>query len=279
MPWLAAYGNHDGLLQGPIALSPLLDTLAVGSRKILGLAPNFTVLQLFAALGGDRTLFHQLINGPSRPVTPDKNRRLLSRSETVGEYFKTTGKPVGHGFTHANRAHGTAYYTFLSGGVRCIVLDSVNPNGGPNGSLDQPQLNWLTSLLDANSKTRLRSDGVREPAGGKDHLIVMFSHHTLETMDNMTPGANAPGARILGPQLQQLLLQHPNVVAWVNGHTHVNNIIAHRRPSGWQAAEVSGRSTQPRTSTSPSSPGSWNWSTIATGRCQSSARSSTRSRL
>jgi metallophosphoesterase (TIGR03767 family) len=235
LPWLAAYGNHDGLLQGPIALSPLLDTLAVGSRKILGLAPNFTVLQLFAALGGDPTLFHQLINGPSRPVTPDKNRRLLSRSETVGEYFKTTGKPVGHGFTHANRTHGTAYYTFSSGGVRCIVLDTVNPNGGPNGSLDQPQLNWLTSLLDANSKTRLRSDGVREPAGGKDHLIVMFSHHTLETMDNMTPGAKAPGARILGPQLQQLLLQHPNVVAWVNGHTHVNNIIAHRRPSGWQA--------------------------------------------
>jgi metallophosphoesterase (TIGR03767 family) len=236
LPWLSAYGNHDGLLQGPIALSPLANELAIGSRKILGPPPGFNLAKLFAALGGDPTLFDQLINGPTtRPVTPDKNRRLLSRAETVAEYFKTTGKPVGHGFTHANRTQGTAHYTFLSGGVRCIVLDTVNINGGPDGSLDQAQLNWLTSLLDANSTVRLRSDGVRERAGGRDHLILIFSHHTLETMDNTTTGTKAPGKRVLGDQVQQLLLQHPNVIAWVNGHTHVNNIIAHRRPSGWQA--------------------------------------------
>ena len=235
LPWLTAYGNHDGLLQAYAAPSPLGDQLAVGSRKILGMPPNFTVPQLLAALGGDPTLFNQLINGLTRRVTPDKNRRLLSRSETIEEYFKTTSKPVGHGFTHANRAHGTAYYTFLSGGVRCIVLDTVNPNGASNGSLDQTQLNWLTSLLDANSKVRLRSDGVREHAAGKDHLIVIFSHHTIATMNNATTGTKAPGPRILGDQLQQLLLQYPNVVGWVNGHTHVNNIIPHRRPSSWQA--------------------------------------------
>jgi metallophosphoesterase (TIGR03767 family) len=236
LPWLSAYGNHDGLLQGPIALSPVANELAIGSRKILGPPQGFTLPQLFAALGGDPTLFSQLINGPAtRPVTPDKNRRLLTRAQTVAEYFKTTGKPVGHGFTHANRAHGTAYYTFLSGGVRCIVLDTVNINGNPDGSLDQTQLNWLTSLLNTNSKVRLRSDGARERAGGKDHLIMIFSHHTLETMDNATTGTKAPGKRILGDQVTQLLLQHPNVIAWVNGHTHVNNIIPHRRPSGWQA--------------------------------------------
>jgi hypothetical protein len=115
------------------------------------------------------------------------------------------------------------------------VLDTVNPNGASNGSLDQTQLNWLTSLLDANSKVRLRSDGVREHAAGKDHLIVIFSHHTIATMNNATTGTKAPGLRILGDQVQQLFLQYPNVVGWVNGHTHVNNIIPHRRPSSWQA--------------------------------------------
>ena len=168
-------------------------------------------------------------------MTADKNRRLLTRAQTVAEYFTTTGKSVGHGFTHANRTHGTAYYTFLSSGVRCIVLDTVNINGNPNGSLDEAQLAWLTTLLNTNSRVRLRSDGARERAGGTDHLIMIFSHQTLETMDNAITGTKAPGERILGDQLQQLLLQHPNVIAWVNGHTHVNNIIPHRRPSGWQA--------------------------------------------
>ncbi|MGA2037104.1 MAG: TIGR03767 family metallophosphoesterase, partial [Acidimicrobiales bacterium] len=220
LPWLTAYGNHDGLLQGDLAPSPLADKYAIGSRKILGLPPNLTLGDLLTALGGNPTLFDQLINGPTRPITPDKNRRILTRGETVAEYFKTTRRPVGHGFTHANRTHGTAYYTFLSGGVRCIVLDTVNPNGDDDGSLDQTQLNWLTSLLNANSKMRLRSDGVREGAAGKDRLIVIFSHHTIATMDNPTTGPQAPGTRILGDQVQQLLLQYPNVVAWINGHTH-----------------------------------------------------------
>lgn len=234
LPWLTAYGNHDGLLQGNLAPSPLVDKYAIGSRKILGLAPNLTLGDLLAALGGNPTSFDQLINGPTRPITPDENRRILTRAETVAEYFKTTRRPVGHGFTHANRTHGTAYYTFLSGAVCCIVLDTVNPNGDDDGSLDQTQLNWLTSLLDANSKVRLTSDGVLEGAPGKDRLIVIFSHHTIATMDNPTTGPQAPGTRILGDQVQQLLLQYPNVVAWINGHTHVNNIIPHRRPSNWQ---------------------------------------------
>jgi metallophosphoesterase (TIGR03767 family) len=234
LPWLTAYGNHDGLLQGNLAPSALANSVAVGSRKILGLAPGFTLAELLSALSGNPALFNQLINGPTRPVTPDKRRRILSRSETVTEYFKTTGTPVGHGFTPANRRTGTAYYTFLSGDVRCIVLDTVNPNGDADGSIDETQLKWLTSLLNANSKVRLSSNGTRERAPGKDHLIMMFSHHTSATMDNATTGAKAPGKRIVGDQVQQLLLRYPNVVAWVNGHTHVNNVIAHRRPSGWK---------------------------------------------
>jgi hypothetical protein len=43
-------------------------------------------------------------------------------------------------------------------------------------------------------------------------------------MDNTTTGTKAPGKRILGDHVQQLLLQHPNVIAWINGHTQVNNI-------------------------------------------------------
>ena len=233
LPWMSAYGNHDGLLQGNLAPSPVTRSYTVGSKKILGLPPGFGITQLLEGLNGNPTLFDQLINGATRPITPDKKRRLLSRSETVAEYFKTTGRPLGHGFTQANRNNGTAHYTFRSGAVRCIVLDTVNPNGEQDGSLDEKQFDWLTSRLNANSKVRLTATGAREHAHGTDHLIVLFSHHTIATMDNSTTGSRAPGKRILGDEVQQLLLRYPNVVAWVNGHTHVNNIIPHVRPSGW----------------------------------------------
>jgi hypothetical protein len=37
---------------------------------------------------------------------------------------------------------------------------------------------------------------------------------------------------VLGDAVVAELLKHPNVVAWVNGHTHSNRILAHRRRSG-----------------------------------------------
>jgi metallophosphoesterase (TIGR03767 family) len=233
MPWMTAYGNHDGLVQGNVAPSRVVNDIAVGHRKILGLPPGFGLADLLEGLNGNPSKLLQLVNGPGRRVTPDKNRRLLSRAETIAEYFKTTGRPVGHGFTQGNRKHGTAHYTFVSDKVRCIVLDTVNPNGESNGSIDEAQLRWLRALLDANSRTRLTADGRREAAPGKDHLIVLFSHHTIGSMDNATAGTRAPGRRVLGDEVLQLLLRYPNVVAWVNGHTHVNHIIPHRRPAGW----------------------------------------------
>jgi metallophosphoesterase (TIGR03767 family) len=234
MPWITAYGNHDGLLQGNLAPSALAQGYAVGSRKLLGLPAGFTLTQLLEALGGNPTLFNQLVTGPSRPATADPKRQILSRKQTVAEYFKTSGTPVGHGFTPANRARGTAYYTFVRSEVRCIVLDTVNPNGDANGSIDEAQLTWLTGLLNANSKVRLSPHGARQHAGGRDRLIMLFSHHTISTMDNSVTGARAPGRRVLGDELQQLLLRYPNVVAWVNGHTHVNHIVPHKRPSSWK---------------------------------------------
>jgi metallophosphoesterase (TIGR03767 family) len=235
LPWLTAYGNHDGLLQGNLAPSALAQGYAVGAHKLLGLPAGFTLTQLLQALGGNPTLFNQLVTGPSRPATPDNGRRILSRPETIAEYFKTSGTPVGHGFTAANRKHGTAYYTFLQSEVRCIVLDTVNPNGDADGSIDPAQLTWLTKLLDANSRLRLSPTGARQHAGGTDRLIMIFSHHTIATMTNTATGAKAPGKRVLGDELQTLLLRYPNVVAWVNGHTHVNHVIAHQRPSSWKA--------------------------------------------
>jgi hypothetical protein len=106
------------------------------------------------------------------------------------------------------------------------VLDTVNEHGGWQGSLDTGQLSWLVAEL-------------RECAA---RPVLLFSHHPLETMVN---DLRPPGARrrVLGPELRDVLLAHPCVIGWVNGHTHVHAIQAVREdgaPGGfWQITTAS----------------------------------------
>jgi metallophosphoesterase (TIGR03767 family) len=168
-----------------------------------------------------------LLTAPARSVTPDPERRILTRTETVKEHFTTGGLPLGHGFTAQNVTDGTAYYAFdPSPLARAIVLDSVNPNGESSGSLDQEQFAWL----------RARLEEVTGP--GRDRLVMVFSHHTIATMTNRLVFVDDPSPRVLGEQVKALLLEFPNVVAWVNGHTHVNRITPHTREGGGGFWEV-----------------------------------------
>src|SRR5206468_12779605 len=88
---------------------------------------------------GDPNALAGALAGPARVVTADPDRRVIDRHATVQEYFTTTGAPRGHGFTRKNLDDGTAYYAFDRGFVRGIVLDTVNPNGEADGSLDPDQ--------------------------------------------------------------------------------------------------------------------------------------------
>ncbi len=227
MPWISVFGNHDGLAQGTVPSSPVIAQVATGSTKITDLPPGTDIGELAGQLvTNDPQGLQTLFGGPSRPVTPDANRRPLSRSEVIGEYFKTSGKPHGHGYTAWNVATSNAYYTFGKGKVRGIALDTVNQHGGSEGSIDEAQLAWLTAQLIKGSRRYLDESGKWVKGGKRDRLFVIFSHHTIDTMDNNT----GPG-RVLGPQVRELLLRFPNVILWVNGHTHRNQVIAHKRKS------------------------------------------------
>jgi metallophosphoesterase (TIGR03767 family) len=230
MPWLSVFGNHDGLVQGNVPSSALIASLATGPAKIIDLPPGTNILALAQGLqSGDPAALQTLFSGPVRLVTPDANRRPLSRQETIAEHFKTTGTPQGHGYTNWNLTTGKAYYTFGDGrsAVRGIVLDTVNPYGGSEGSIDAEQLAWLTAQLTAVSSRYLAADGSLVRQRVADRLVVIYSHHTIETMTN----AAGPG-RLLGPVVREALLRFPNVVLWVNGHTHRNTVTPYARPAG-----------------------------------------------
>ncbi|MEA2467169.1 MAG: hypothetical protein QOJ57_1295, partial [Thermoleophilaceae bacterium] len=217
MPWLTAYGNHDGLVQGNFPQSFRLSAFATGSAKITSLPAGVSPQDVAS---GDANAFAGASAGPARTVTPDADRRVIDRHTTIEEYFKTTGSPKGHGFTEQNRDDGTAYYAFDRGLMRGIVLDTVNPNGEANGSLDVDQFAWLEDELKAHS------------TASRNRLIVLFSHHTIGTMDNPIVASDDPRQRVLGDAVLELLLSYPNVILWVNGHTHVNSVTPHARPAG-----------------------------------------------
>ncbi len=219
MPWYTALGNHDPLAQGNFPSTMQLNTVAVGPLKMISPPTGVSQADVLNALRGNYAEFVAAFAATPhvRQVTPDPDRRLLQKAEIVEEHFATTGTPAGHGFTETNRSDGTAYYTFDRGLLRFIVLDTVNPNGEANGSLDQPQFAWLQEQL-------------RTAAG---RLVVVVSHHTASTMDNPLVGTGGdPEPRVLGDEVVTELLGHRNVIAWVNGHTHSNNVWAHQREGG-----------------------------------------------
>jgi len=237
IPWFSAYGNHDGLVQGTVPNSPLFSQLAVGPLKLTTLPPQILAADLSTQLQFVLGLLQQdptavalmLSEGGRRIVTADADRRIVDRATTVAEHFTTSGSPVGHGFTPRNVADGTAYYTFDAGRLRGIVLDTVNSAGGPNGSVDATQLAWLERQLRAVSSRWISPDGsIVHHRGCRDRLVSIFSHHTIDTMNNVPAGSGLIG----GEEVRDLLLRYPNVILWVNGHTHRNQVLPHARPSG-----------------------------------------------
>ncbi|WP_243711222.1 TIGR03767 family metallophosphoesterase [Actinomadura sp. KC216] len=239
-PWLAVFGNHDGLVQGNMPVNPLISGLATGDIKV-GVPANEAQAQTLArilATGDAEGLLrlireHGTADGLFRRVTPDPDRRMLSRHEVVAEHFKTAARLRGHGFTPDNLREGTAYYAFGRRLVRGLVLDTVNPNGQPEGSLDRQQLAWLESELKAGSSRYHAPDGSVVEQRVRDRLFVLFSHHPIGSLDN-----GLGGDRVLGDEVKALLLRYPNVILWVNGHTHRNHVIPHARTGGGGFWEV-----------------------------------------
>ncbi|MFN2561362.1 MAG: TIGR03767 family metallophosphoesterase [Jatrophihabitans sp.] len=231
-PWYTVFGNHDGLVQGTVPSLGIIGAVATGALKVTGLPLGLDVSALLTRLAaGDAAALATLLTvGPAKLVTPDGNRRMIDRQQIVAEHFTTTGSPVGHGYTSQNVAAGTAYYAFDKGPVHFISLDTCTPEGYDEGSIDTAQMAWLTAQLEANSSKHLDASGNWVSSPGTDKLIVLFSHHTIATMNN--PFGIG---RVLGPAVQALLLQYPNVIAWVNGHTHRNQVLPHARAAGTAA--------------------------------------------
>lgn len=235
-PWYAVYGNHDVLLLGTLNLSPQLHALAVGGRKSYSMETTaLTALNGYASSG---SAFQQVVDslrlafgGPGlRSVTANPERRLFEQREFMAEHFTTQPEPgpVGHGFTQHNLDSGETWWSAeLSPFVRALGLDTCNAVAGPDGAVPDDQFQWLRAEL--------------ERATTEKKLVLVLSHHNSLTLENAAVRPGQDQVLHHAEEMVDLLLQHPVAIAWLNGHTHLNQILAHTSSAGgfWEITTAS----------------------------------------
>ena len=204
-PWYAVHGNHDALLQGTVTPSPEIDEKMIGDKRYTALPTNISlaeVLANFQEIGPAG--YPSAGDAPFVKVTADINRRAIERGEFAAMHMASPGLPIGHGFKRENINNKQMYYSTHLGGVKLIVLDSVNHFGGWQGSLDSEQFEWLE----------------REVASAV-MPVVLASHHPLSKLFN----SYAPvGRRICVEEIEEMLVKYPRVIAWLAGHEHRHHI-------------------------------------------------------
>lgn len=230
IPWLSCFGNHEALNQGVGTQTPALAAALTGDRKPTGLPADFdhdAAMELFASQP------EAFMTGPSRQVTPDPFRRPITRRDFVDAHLRAGSRPFGHGFSERNRLDGTAYYVHDTPAVRFIALDTNCLAGGAAGCLDREQARWLEARLGEVHSAYRGADGSEVRTGHDDRLVILFSHHGTTTLDNRRGAHLGPeGEPLLGAaDLLALLHRFPNVVLWLNGHTHTNVVRPHGDPA------------------------------------------------
>ncbi len=232
-PSYVTFGNHDGTVQGNIFALQALDDIARGCVKPLA-ATGIAGLT-------------SLLTTPLRTilVPPDPERGFADRP-TYKALHATGAQADAHGFAHVDDAEQrasrgqAAYYAFTpKPGIRMIAINTVAEGDtlDSEGNLDDPQFRWLRRELAAAEERR--------------QLVILFGHHPIRSLTNgardeaagdcAARAVTGPGCDLdprdsrplrLGGDLRALLLSHPNVIAYVAGHTHENRVTAFERPGG-----------------------------------------------
>jgi metallophosphoesterase (TIGR03768 family) len=246
--WYQTIGNHDQFWMGSAKVNDYLRKTYVGSHvlnigPITSLPPNFnTVLSTRgfymgvvdgSIWSGDIIDVGPVENFPKPPkVTADGRRRSLSVKDWMKQFFHTTSKPVGHGFTKQMANNSFACYHFYPRAdvpIKVIVLDDTDKVGcGAAAALDNERYNWLVQELD---------DG--ESAG---ELMIICTHIPLRPYEQQPPPQNnphsplwslwSPYSEISENTLLAKLHTYKNLILWMSGHVHRNAITPQLDPNG-----------------------------------------------
>ena len=152
----------------------------------------------------------------------------LNHLQWMQEFFNTTTKPVGHGFTQSNLDKDSACYSFVPKSdipIKFIVLDdTVKGPGQANyaaGALDDVRYQWLVDELRAGQAA--------------NQLMVIAAHVPIKPQSSLTdtaPFPMWPGPEYTEDYVLNTLHQYPNLILWMAGHRHVNVVTPQPDPGG-----------------------------------------------
>ena len=285
IPWYQIIGNHDQYWQGALYPDDYARSMLTGNTVInMGLDhtgfPSFDARGIYMGVIDGSTPYGEVIDAKlASTTTPpivaaDRNRRALTTATSTSlnwmkEFFNTTSKPKGHGFTQENLDRDFVSYTFEPKAgvpVKFIVLDDTckqNPYASAqsysHGCLDQERYDWLVSELDKGQvEGKLMVVAAHVPVGPQlnvpdapvppgsppnDTVIPMFFSTCVTNTAEIgtpcpdgTPIANnvpVPPYNIMtDAMLLDTLHNYPNLILWMAGHRHINTVTPQPAPAG-----------------------------------------------
>ncbi len=247
--WYQAIGNHDQLWMGSTPANNYIRKTLVGSKVLdLGqivLQPPFYLTPDWNQIKKTRGFYMGVVDGatqygtiiyagadtmPTPKVHADPKRHSVSPSAWMREFFNTTSKPVGHGFTQEMIAEGFACYHFYPKAdlpIKVIVLDDTDKTGTMFGALDNKRYKWLIKELDAGQKANqlmivcchipVHPYALANPIPSESDPNPAYDYLTIWTDPTAFEG-------ISEMQLLATLHNYPNMILWISGHVHRNTI-------------------------------------------------------
>jgi metallophosphoesterase (TIGR03768 family) len=250
--WYQAIGNHDQFWKGSTFWTEHLRETVVGS-SVLNMGPqttsppNLPVMMngsgFMAGVVDGSTEYGNIIDvgqvttyNQPKPVAADPNRRALTVSQWMSQFFNTTSKPAGHGFTQemVNGTSLAACYTFYPKAnmpIKVIVLDDTDKmDCSPYGCLDAPRYNWLINELESGQAA--------------DEFMIICSHIPVWADGYQSPDSDPPhtfwnpDSYVSDQELVATINStYSNVVLWIAGHVHRNAITPQAANSQAQSGD------------------------------------------
>ena len=243
IPWYQVIGNHDQYWMGSQFENEKSRSAHIGGTMLdiaLDSKPDLESTGAYMGAVDGSTPYGDIVGaGPEADfhiaptVIADANRHTLSSPAStthdwMAEFFHTTSRPVGHGFTHANLTSGMACYSVVPKSdvpIKFIMLDdTVKGPDQPNyavGALDDERYSWLVDELNAGQ--------------ANNQLMVICAHVPIlpqYSLSDTTPYPIWPGSEYSDESVLNTLHQYPNLILWMSGHRHINVVTPQPDPNG-----------------------------------------------
>jgi hypothetical protein len=288
IPWYQVIGNHDQFWMGTLLYNDRARNALVGNGVLdIGLlgAAGFPTFNITPATGdyyvgvvdgttpyGTIIHYGPVATTPLPVIIADPDRYSLTTDSSaslnwMAEFFNTTSKPQGHGFTQTNLDNDFTSYSFEPKAdvpIKVISLDDTcksNPYAiysvYARGCLDQERYDWLVNELEqgqAEGKLMIiaahvpvgpqkdNPDAYVAPGGIPNKTIVPLFISTCRSYPS-TVGVPCPYGLpienndpvppyniVTDAMLLDTLHNYPNLILWIAGHRHQNTVTPQPAP-------------------------------------------------